>query len=131
MPLPIRPAVPALAGLQALMERQRHALMEGNADELAALGAQLKVQVAQIRHAAHRAEGPPRNEAARAELEQLNQLAMTNLELLQRRLVETQSSMEALGPGVALLEETRARMTYESAGRMDTLPASGRPLGQA
>lgn len=131
MGLPIRPAVPALAGLQALMERQRSALMEGRADDLQALSAQLKLQVSQIKHAASQAEAPPADPHAREELEKLNQLATLNLELLQRRLVETQASVGALGVGVPALEETRARTTYEAAGRLGTGPLVGRPLGQA
>ena len=131
MTLPIRPAEPALAGLQALMERQRSALMEGRADDLQAIGAQIQMQLAQIKHAGSRIDPPPAGADARAELERLNQLAITNLELLQRRLVETQGSLGALGVGVPALEELRARTTYEAAGREDAGIGGGRALGQA
>ena len=131
MPLPIRPAVPALAGLQALMERQHSALLEGRADDLQALGVQIKLQVAQIKHAAGQIAQPPADADARAELEQLNRMATLNLELLQRRLLETQASLGALGVGVPALEEARARSTYEAAGRMEAGLAGGRALGQA
>lgn len=131
MPLPIRPAVPALAGLQALMERQHSALLEGRADDLQALGVQIKLQVAQIKHAAGQIPPPPADADARAELEQLKQMAALNLELLQRRLVETQSALGTLGAGVPALEEARARSTYEAAGRMEAGLAGTRALGRA
>ena len=124
----VHPAIPALTRLQALMERQRHALLEGSADELAALGAQLRTQVNQVRQSMQRAPG---DEQARAQLEQLRQLTTVNLELLQRRMVQAQACVDSIGPGVPLLDETRYRLTYEAEGGLDTLPAAGRRLGQA
>ncbi|MBL0423321.1 hypothetical protein JI739_23495 [Ramlibacter sp. AW1] len=129
--LPLRPAVPGLAGLQALMERQRSALVEGRADDLHALGAQIRQQIAQIKQAAGQVGPPPADAQARSEIEQLNQLATMNLELLQRRLVETQSAIGALGAGVPALEESKAMTTYEAAGRMEAGHVGKRTLGQA
>ena len=101
------------------------------AHDLHALGAQTRQQIAQIRQAAGQVGPPPADAQARSEIEQLNQLATLNLELLQRRLVETQSALGALGAGVPALEESRARSTYEAAGRMDSGSVGKRPLGQA
>ena len=127
MHAPLRPATAALASLQSLVEDQREALMAGDADALAALSAQLRVQVAGLKYGGQALAASQE----RATLASLRALASANLALLQRRLMETHRMLEALGPGVALLEQSRARMTYESGGLLDSLPSGGRALGQA
>lgn len=117
----------ALAGLQALVEGQREALMAGDADTLAALSAQLRAQVANLRYGGQAIAAAQE----RATLASLRALASANLALLQRRLVETHRMLDALGPGVALLDQSRARTTYEAGGLLDSLQGGGRALGQA
>ena len=127
MHAPLRPATAALADLQSLVEDQREALMAGDADTLAALSAQLRVQVAGLKYGGQAIAAPQE----RATLASLRALARATLAVRRPRGMETHRMLDALGPGVALLEQSRARMTYQSGGLLDGLPSSGRPLGTA
>lgn len=130
MPVPLHPAVPALAGLQALLERQRTALHDGHPDDLPALSAQLQLQMAQIKSAAAQLT-PPIDEAAIAQLHALNQLAITNMAMLQRRMVGNEDTLRALGASSQALQAAQQQQTYAHEGRLSATPLGGRMLGQA
>lgn len=130
MGVPVRPALPGLAGLQALLERQRTVLQNGQPDDLPALSAQLQLQMVQIKSTAAQLK-PPVDDAAIAELNALNRLASANLEVLQRRMAANHAALEALGAGSATLAAARQRETYEADGALGAGALGGRMLGQA
>ncbi len=130
MALPVRPAVPALVGLQALLERQRTALQDGQPDDLPTLSAQLQLQMAQIKSTAAQL-APPVDEDAIAQLNALNQLATTNMALLQRRMGANDDALKALGASSAAMQAAQQQQTYAPEGRLSSAPLGGRMLGQA
>jgi hypothetical protein len=113
--------------IAALLERQRQFLMNGDADGLSALSEQLAHQLAL---AAERRF----SRDSLASLEQLLTLSnqsRINMEMLRRREISIQESLEALTLNDGRLGNQRSARVYASAGTLSRATISGRAFASA
>ena len=104
----------ALDALDTLLDEQAQAVLEGHADALAPLSATLNSRLAALRLAVTRLP----SEAQQARLRALHSRARANLEMLNRRQLDVQRSLDALGNGNTLLQDGQNNRVYAAAGRL-------------
>lgn len=113
--------------ISSLLTQQRESILSGNADELPAISQALGVQ---LRHASERL---PRSavRGSTSVLTQLRNEARINLELLHRREVAVQESLDAMMIGNSRLDSRHQARVYASAGTLARTSQVGRAFASA
>lgn len=116
-----------LDAISALLTRQRESILSGSADELPAISQALGLQ---LRHASERL---PRSAVAgsASALTQLRNEARINLELLHRREVAVQESLDAMLVNSNRLDSQHQARVYASAGTLARTRQVGRAFASA
>jgi hypothetical protein len=112
----------SLDQLGELLERQRDAIVTGDADALPRLSEQLHLMLSALLAAPERARTP----AERNRIAELRLRARINHHMLGRRRVEVDKSLDALGENSAVLKEATSMRTYAAAGGMAKAAVRGR-----
>jgi hypothetical protein len=113
--------------IAALLERQRELLMDGDADGLATLSEQLARRLAMAAERRSSAVSP----AQLAQLRTLSNQSRINLEMLRRREIAIQESLEALTLNEGRLGNQRSARVYAPAGTLSRSSTSGRAFASA
>lgn len=110
-----------------LLAQQRESIVAGKADDLPAISQALSVQLKQI------SERLPRspNHGSDAALAQLRNDARINLELLNRREMAVQESLDAMSVGSARLDARQQSRVYAPAGMLARPQQRGRAFASA
>ncbi len=110
----------ALAAVDGLLDEQAQAVLNGEADALAALSQLLASRLATLRAVAGRMAAPETQQRLHA----LQSRAQANFEMIARRQVDVQRSLDALGRSDASLQTSQAARTYAMSGAMAAPSAS-------
>lgn len=104
-----------LDDIAQLLDQQAQAVLDGHADALPALARALNAQLARLVAEFGRSALPP---SERVRLRELHTRVWATLEMLNRRLRDTQRSLDALSRGNAVLQAAQANRVYAAAGQL-------------
>ena len=119
--------VPLVEAISRLLAQQAQAIHDGRADDLPALAHLLAQHMALMRSVRAGSATP----AWRIALQELQQRAAANLDMLNRRQRDVQRSLDALGAGSALLQHNQNNRVYAAAGMLSAGPLRGQSYATA
>ena len=114
--------------ISALLTQQRESILSGNADELPGISQALGIQ---LRHVSERLPHLVAGSRTSSTLTQLRNEARINLELLHRREVAVQESLDAMLVNSARLDSQHQARVYAAAGTLARASQVGRAFASA
>ncbi|WP_298927237.1 hypothetical protein [uncultured Ramlibacter sp.] len=117
----------ALDALPYLLDQQAQAVLDGQADALPGLSVILNSRLAALRASITRLPTPEQQDRLRA----LHGRARANQDMLNRRQLDVQRAIDALGQGDPLLQSAQSNRVYAAAGMLTAPAVRGRGFVQA
>ena len=112
--------------LEALLARQREAILQGEADALPRLAEQLHGRLTALLNSPLRARTPEE----RIRLQDLRKRSFVNRELINARQTDIKRSLDALSQGTPAAPAPQANWVYAAAGLLES-SSRGRSLAKA